>query len=153
MLAKPVTLGSLSWEIRYSVLAKLMSCCEVDSCLERCWEEAREKQNTQVPKFYSFSEVQWKQSWFYGVGGNQINSRHALAMSQCQWSLFSCPCVPSWSYTERKEGNERKERKCFFFFWAHLISSHCFSEKVKIIAWGCFLSSVGIPDEVSNSVW
>ena len=31
MLAMPMTFGSLLWELRHSVLAKLLSCCEDDN--------------------------------------------------------------------------------------------------------------------------
>lgn len=88
MVAKPMTFVSLLWESRCSVLAKLMSCCEADCFLERYWEEAREEQNTQLPKFYTFSEVQGKQCRFSRVEWNQVYSRHAVQTVRV--SDFSC---------------------------------------------------------------
>lgn len=62
------------------------------SFLERCWEEARERTKSQVPKHYSLSEVQWKQSWFYEIGEtNEIQSM--LSINQGLWALFMFLCA------------------------------------------------------------
>lgn len=67
MLVKPMTFGTLLWDMRHSVLAKLISCFEVDSFLERCWEEVREKQNTQLPKFSFFLKCNGNRVGFLGL--------------------------------------------------------------------------------------
>ena len=153
MLAKPMTFGSLSWGIRYSVLAKLMSCCEVEffrKVLGRCQERTK----SQIPKYYSLSEVQWKQSCFYEIGGNQMNSRHALSINQGLGALFMLLCpflIIDWK--KRRRWEERKE---MIFFQAHLITSYCFTKKAKIsqklifsvvVQWGFQMNSVTQPDK------
>ena len=118
MLAQPMTFGSLSWGIRYSVLAKPMSCCEVEF-FRKVLGRGQERTKSQVPKYYSLPEVQWKQSWFYEIGGNQMNSRHALSVNQGLWALFMFLCpflIIRWK--ERRKWEERKEMIFFQAIWS-----------------------------------
>lgn len=92
MLVKPMIFGSLSWETRCSVITKLMSCYEVNFFFFWVLGRGEEKtiiSNSQNSRSFFFSEVQRKQSWFSGIGGNTINSSHAVQSASSDLSFHA----------------------------------------------------------------
>ena len=97
----------------YSVLAKLMSCCEVEF-FRKVLERGQEKTKSQIPKYYSLSEVQWKQSWFYEIGGKS-NELQACSLNKSgSGSSFHAP-VPLLDHRLKEKKKMRGAKRNDFF--------------------------------------